>query len=719
MKYRISSFILCVLLTVCFISSVYALPAVPEGYTKVGETSELALYFNAKEPSISVEDKRTGFVWNSAVGPTDYDMKDLNENWKTNLRSLFNFSYVNFKDSKGVPTPINSIMAKPKTSAKNIDKGISVTYEFANIKISLTVDIWLEGDALQVKVPADKLIEGDQYGITTLEILPFLGAASDDENGYILYPDGSGGLLNFKKSSHVDAKKYSWYIYGDDTVDLRNYMEIANTNVQQAMLPVYGVKRGDNALVAIVNDGEHDTAINLYPSGYVVNLNRISPEFTYRRSYKDARPNAKMVNKIERDIIKQDHGVKYVFLNKDKANYSGMANAYRKHLLDTKGIRKAIQPGEKVPLGLDLFMGISERQILFDKYISMTSFDQAKAIIGEFNKNGIDKMQINLAGWTDKGYGTFPLNLPPSKELGGKKGLKDLAAFAAGQSNPLYLQSNFIDAIKKNGGFSTRNDVVYSKNNLVVTNLTKERFILNPMVTLERFIKGFMPEVKNYGVSGVNFEKFGSLLYYDYHKKYPSNREKTSEQWKQFMEESAKNLGKAAVQGGNAYTLAYADRLFEIPVKDSGYFITDETVPFYQLVVHGMIPYSANAGNLFHDLERQKLTWVEYGCMPYYRLTYESANLLKNTNYNRLFSSQYTDWKDMAVSVYKEFNQRLGDVWSQEMLRHEKLQENVYKVTYSNGTTVYINYNESGITADGNSVKALDYLVVDKGGNKK
>lgn len=70
------------------------------------------------------------------------------------------------------------------------------------------------------------------------------------------------------------------------------------------------------------------------------------------------------------------------------------------------------------------------------------------------------------------------------------------------------------------------------------------------------------------------------------------------------------------IEGGNIYTLKYADYLFNIPVKSSGYHIGNETIPFFQMVVHGMIPYTSEPGNLAYDLKKQKLQWIEYGCLP-------------------------------------------------------------------------------------------------------
>ena len=260
-------------------------------------------------------------------------------------------------------------------------------------------------------------------------------------------------------------------------------------------------------------------------------------------------------------------------------------------------------------------------------------------------------------------------------------------------------------------------DVVHSPANAAITDFDREEFLLNPLRAYNRFTAAYLPKVAKYGADGITFENFGRQIYYDSNKYGPVNRGDTAEYWKKFMEESKNTLGYAASDGGNAYVLPIADQLYNIPMGGSNYLFTDETIPFYQMVVHGMIPYSSGAGNLFYDFDMQKLKWVEYGCLPYFKLTHENSNLLKYTDYNELFSSQYEDWVDVAADIYKEFNERLGDVWSQTMTEHKKLNDNLYRITYENGARVYVNYGEETAEADGYEIDSLNYLVVDEGGN--
>jgi len=345
----------------------------------------------------------------------------------------------------------------------------------------------------------------------------------------------------------------------------------------------------------------------------------------------------------------------------------------------------------------------------------MTSFQQAKMIADKFKDNGIDALQISLIGWSKGGYGIYPDIWPPERKLGGALEMKKLLDYTSENSIQVFLRTNAIDAIADNKTFSKRNDVVIQGNGLPATGFNKDRFILSPFAYFER-IKKLINIIPVEDGTGLALEKTGKMLYHDYNKNNPSSRTQTMNTWGATLLLANNQNKPVGVEGGNVYALKYADYLFNIPVKSSGYHITDETIPFFQMVVHGMIPYTSEPGNLAYDLTIQKLKWIEYGCMPFFELSYEDTTKLKYSRYNRLFNSQYEYWLNTAVDIYKEFNDRLQETWNTEMIKHEKLNANLVKISYSNGAVLYINYSDEDIIQDGYRIGAKDYIVIDRKG---
>ncbi len=555
-------------------------------------------------------------------------------------------------------------------------------------------------------------------GLVELHLLPYFGAGYTDEEGYVFYPDGSGGITYFRENPPPQNQFYSKDIYSEYNVDLNEHDLNKENGIKDVMLPVYGIKREDNAFVSFISEGEADSNVKFYPAGYNVDINRSSFGFVYRRSYKPITKSWSGFGYylIERERLEQDREVTFAFLSGEDANYSGMANRYREYLVESGELQKSQSLNDVMPFGLDLLMGIKEERVLKDKFVKMTTFSQAVDIIEELKQAGINTIQINLLGWMKNGFHTYPPQYKIESKLGSKRDFKKLIDEVDKNGYTLYLQDNLIDAHRENGGFSIGNDVARDKSTRQISDKYRRRYIFSPVVALSRFRNKVLPFFQKFSVDGIALEKAGSFIYADYNTKYQVSRQETAQSWNEIVKTSKKELGSAASLGGNKYVLDNVDRLINIPNETTGYFITDESVPFYQMVVHGFIPYSSKPFNLFYDSDREKLKAIEYGCIPYYQLTYEDSENLIHTSYNQLFSSKFDDWKDEAIEVYKEFNDNLGDTVNKCIVGHEKVKEDVYKTIYENGITVYVNYSSKKQEVDGHNIQANDYLVVKNGG---
>ncbi|MNP23996.1 hypothetical protein D3C76_1167290 [compost metagenome] len=167
------------------------------------------------------------------------------------------------------------------------------------------------------------------------------------------------------------------------------------------------------------------------------------------------------------------------------------------------------------------------------------------------------------------------------------------------------------------------------------------------------------------------------------------------------------------LSGGNAYAWGYGDQLINIPTTSSGFNITDEVVPFYQMVIHGYFDYTGSPINLDNDqdMKKQLLTAIELGSSPHFLWSYEPSTQLKYTRFDAIYSSYYLDWYDQAVSMYEEANAAMSSLRSKRMVEHVRHQPGVVEVRYDNGTSVYVNYTDELVNIDGISIDAQDYVV--------
>jgi hypothetical protein len=286
----------------------------------------------------------------------------------------------------------------------------------------------------------------------------------------------------------------------------------------------------------------------------------------------------------------------------------------------------------------------------------------------------------------------------------------DLARYASSNGVNVYLEDNYLDDFRRSADFSNK-DIIRDDKRTPIRN-GNDHFLLSPEAAYRRFASRDIPRLKAYGVKGIEFRHFGKVLMSDNNELHPLERREFAGYWLDVMRLSRDTLGGAAVHEGNVYTLPYVGRMFNVPTRSSRFFFEDEDVPFYQMVVHGLVAYTGGPSNLRSDRRYQFLKDVEYGAIPVYELTYRRPDRLKDTSYGHLYSSYYLDWIEVIAKEYKELFDRTGHLMTQFMVDHRKLSKNVYQTTYEDGTRVVVNYGGDDYREGGLVVKGLDYAVV-------
>ncbi len=719
-------------------------PAVPAGYEQVAETPSLRLHINRADSKLIVEDKRSGKLWSSNPLTPLSDQKSLLDD------ALFLLNYTNAR--RQMTNLASSASNQPALSYQNIPSGVRVVYDIAALKLKITIDYAIKEDPkpdgsgvtpyLEVTVPDNGIAEtGDCavatsttcFMITSLELLPLLGAAPVGDQGYLVIPDEAGAIVNFKPEYPQYRQRYSAQIYGTDAAS-QAFSNIGTGGqgrqyFGRPRMPLFGLKDGDNAYALIATKGEYQANINAYLAGYITNANRGSVEFLYRRQASIPRRKTLFVNRIEDTRLPGDRQVRYVFLNGPDANYAGVAKAYRDHLLKNVGIQRL--PKEAPRPFIDFFMGVTRRSSFREDMVAMTTFDQGIEMMRQFLDKGLKNFDVNLVGWNDDGYrGRWPRRYPAESALGGNDGLRRFINFAHQNGIRVYLQDEYVFAYTFSSGgifgqipyvrnlwpnwsygFNTRFDTIRGVNKLPVFGGTAgvDLFLLNPVVAHTRYFNRDMPKTKSFGVDGLQFNSFGGRVYSDTNERNPLSRDQLAQEWMKMVDEAKQQLGTAAVQGGNAYVLGHADRIYDAPTNSLDAF-GDVEVPLYQIATHGLVTHQTFAVNLRNDPKTEFLRQVEWGMQPVYTLTHQpSADLIRTIV--QIYSSQITDWLDPAVKEYTQMRDEFGYLNGLFMTNHEILANRVNRVTYEDGSQLIVNYNPQPYDGPEGHADAYGYVL--------
>lgn len=672
----------------------------------VAENEKYKMLYHADGFDFYIVSKSTGKIWSSAIHP---DYMDLSKMSSDKYSSLINVSVVDEAGTIKTLSLVDKNSSDFSVSRTTIDNGVALNISLINEQISFEADIQLDKDGFTFNIPQKSLREEGETKLMSLEALPLFGATKVGEEGYIFYPDGSGALIDLYDYEKSTPTTYSYSLYGLSNPNFNDYNDKLEQNIKNIMLPCFGIKQSQGGFFAAIISG--DTTANLNMT--IDNCHKVWYKFDYRMyasaefNYTGSAFGGGTIDKLLPQLIKGDRKLKYFLLEGEKSTYSDMANAYREFLVENKILTK--NKDNKINLSLEFFMAATTNGILGDSIQVMTTYNQVNNILKELKDSGVNNITAVLNGWASGGYEQKPTAAGFESSLGGSSDYKKLSEYAKEQSFDLNLAVDYLLGDSTKGKFNQKKEVIRGLLGGAVTDKQERMFFINPLSRLSNSVDKMINSKIDTSLTLMNI---GEILLPSLYEKEVINRQQIATEYQKVLKKISKSQENVSVFGGNYYVLPYADYIYDIPDSDSGYYQNSQSVPFYQMLLHGFVEYSSVAGNLSENLQFQKLKWIETGSIPYFCITEESPNKLKDTGYNQLFSSEFSLWKEKLTGVYKEFNEKLSGIYNGVIIEHTTIKDNLVRVTFDNGKTIYINYANNNQVIDDLEIPAMDYVVI-------
>ncbi|WP_409345555.1 DUF5696 domain-containing protein [Paenibacillus sp. MBLB4367] len=704
-------------------------------FKTAAENAVLQLKVHEGSGHFLVVDKRSGNVWRSYPNPDTWIDAENTGAWKVHLQSPLYIRYVEFNVQQHIVKETNLTEQKGSIADFQITgNGFKLTFTMPGIGFTIPVEVSLKDDYVETRIlekglkdaktaEEKKAFEDKNKGqkdpdarIAAIRLYPFLGAeTSDSEDGYLFVPDGPGALIKFQKDRPSTTNNfYNERIYGEDMAySFNNALSFRGP----VRMPVFGIKSGDRAMLAVVQDGAEYASVTAAPSKSFSQYNWITAEHGYR--FKTYMPtNTRKTTGVwthTKDRAAKDRIVRYYFLDKSAADYSGMANRYRAYLMEEDGLKQLKTDGAAISLPVTLIGSDTEKGFIWDSYLPLTTTSQAKDIVNELSGMGVNRMSIVYTGWQKGGFSDYGGHFPLDGQLGGNGGMREFTELAHSKGHTVTLDgSSYSWNNTGRDGFRKSRDALQDLCSVIIG----ERMPFVSPRFMQQVIKDDLGKAKALGVDGMMYGgSVGSILSSDYNEKYAATRTETMELQDAIFQETIAELGRADAMGGNFYVNKYAKHAYALPDEYSFDLFVGETVPFAQMALHGLITYSSGYANLADNYNKTLLTNIEFGAFPSFVLTYaKSQELLRSKSLKYLYySTNYKDWAQEIVKQYQRFNKALGDVQDQFMVSHRTLEDGVKETVYANGKRIIVNYNASDYDKGGIRVAAKDFAVIPGG----
>ncbi|MEH7179320.1 DUF5696 domain-containing protein [Neobacillus vireti] len=603
---------------------------------------------------------------------------------------------------------------------------------------TVPVEYTLDKDSFKAAIDGSGIVNGESTTLTDIKLLEYFGAADTNESGYVFVPDGSGSLIHFNNGKN-NATSYIANVFGKD--ETLHYDTDSAINHDLAIrMPVFGVKKENQAMFGVINQGSSHAKIYGDVAGKTNSYNIAHAEFTIVPNGKSTlqnRTGSGALQLYQKELYKGKYQVQYFFLDSDQADYSGMARQYQTYL-EENGVLKKTEQKKDIPFYVEALGGINVRKTLlgipYNGTEVLTTYAQVEEMISKVKANDVDNIKLIMNGWFNGGiHHEFPSEINELKGLSENNFTRQsLIDYTKKENIPLYFEVDFghVYHDKMFDGFSKDSQAARYFDNTIAalkrqslvkdglvqrkSSLHPEQYVLNSADTKE-LMSEFLRSDKNNTIENVSLRTMVNHLSSNFSSNHLIDREESLNHYHSAFEYLKKQKLDLLGRNANSYSFGYLDDVVEAPMYSNEYTILDETVPFYQMVLNGYVEYAGNPINLTDDFQTNYLKAVETGAGLYFTWIYNDNHRLKNTGFADYHSVNFDAWFNVAMEKYKEMNEKLANTQNQRILHHDQILDDVFKTSYENGVDVYVNYRDQAVElANGVKVEAKDFAV--KGG---
>ncbi|MHB8128740.1 MAG: DUF5696 domain-containing protein [Mobilitalea sp.] len=664
---------------------------------KIYDINDLDKDDNKDELLATYPDMATEKIYVLREGTQEYLKQDIEENF-----ALAGYTQEDY-DLDAARYSVTSSSKKPMFN-------VSIIYE-------------LEEDGFVASIPLNEIDFKSDYPIVEIKPLGFFGAGGLNDEGFLVVPEGSGGLINFNNQK-FSQNPYASNVYGWDYAMNRD----ALIDETRANMPLFGISNKSASFICVLEEGSSYAYIEADVSGRMHSYNYAAANYTliHNELMDISAKSDTTVRMFQKELPNEMLSQRYIFL--DENDYPSMATSYRDYLLANNTELTKLTEAD-LPVAVEIIGAVDRTKHILGvptrQPDALTTYEDTVNITKQLLSYGITDLRIKYNGWFNEGVQhDAPNKVDLVKELGSKKDFKNMVSYLKDNNVGLYLESNFqfvynnsisdnFIGIRDAAKLANRklvelypyHPVWFGENqDMAMYYLAKPEYYLKNM-------DAYADEIADLGVTNIAFGDIGKNLAADYDDKHEVSREAALKLQQEKLAQLHSEGYGMMIETGNIYAVPYADMIVDINLSTKGYNIIDEEIPFYEIALHGLVPYAGEAINLAEDYERNILKTAETGAGLFFVFMQEDSFALQESNYTEYFSAEFDQWSDTTSELYNRMKKDFGHLYNQYITDHQKIAKGVYMTVYEDGTTVIVNYNESAYTHNQKVIEAKNYIV--------
>jgi hypothetical protein len=591
----------------------------------------------------------------------------------------------------------------------NLEFGIETLF-VERPSFMVTMEFKLDDGDFIVTVPTAAIENGsDKFDIINIEVLPnFGGADYRYTNGFTFVPDGNGAIM------YLDSYQDAYPRYSKPVYDNNMYFDIYNENEysENIEMPVFGMTyqaglaRPMQGYFGIIETGAEFAYIQSQVSdGYSMNQAFSSFDTIQDAYLKVFGPYAIQTNlfRSETPFSNVTYTVRYKLFGEDQSSYYEMSKMYQDYLIEEYDLERQASDTQihldvlGAVLVQDRIMGLP-----YESVRAYTTTSELQSILSDINAN----TSVNYLGAVNRGVKNDMMNrVEPMRQLEDGITLEELVDSVS----DLYLGVNMTRAYNDENGMRNRyamHDFYGEPLDITQYNIATGQFE-DEIVTNDYQIISprYFPSLVNQyldesgWIPNVALLDMGNTYYVDYNRNHYISGMDAMTIMRQEME---KIYTEQQIMVPNPFIefIPYLNLATGISRESSNYGGFSHTVPFKQLVLYGLVPFTTepiNYGTAKADAY-YLLQYAEFHAIPSFFVSYQATTDLMETEYNYYYSIRYEYHKD-AINQAVTYLSTVDSVkTSSTIVDHSILAENIYQITYDDLSVMIVNYNDFEVT---------------------
>lgn len=609
-------------------------------------------------------------------------------------------------------------------------------------QFDLAVEFTLDNGDLIARIPTGEITAGNTfYKMQRIALLPnFVAEAASAENdGYFLAPDGSGALMRFNTFVGSMTKYDRPFMDNNYYADYYFMSEYA----EELRMPLFGVINGvepsTHGMLAIIENGEdtanlHITLGSKSGSGKKAtytgtNKAYVSVDTLEHASVKIKGPYASSSPTYVADSghITVDFTVRYKPYTSE-VSYFDMAMDYRDYLSAATGVDVSTPEGPTTYVEVLGAVTLVDRiaGIPHDVTTSMSTYADVQAIIEALPAGSV----VQYDGVFNGGVAS-ELNDGARliKQNGTAQELQSLLEAAAKKDTKLYCQVNlsrvydggrtYVPYFHALRGFNNQAAEIYAyrPDDGQFHNAWKQSYTRVSPKYLPYVTEKFLTDLQAQGLTlNLAIGDLGHDVFADYRYNSVINAVEAN----LIVEDTLNALHSSAALTLNdplSNVAPMADYIVNVSRTSSEYASFYCTVPFRQLALTGLTEVVGRDVNLHsRSLGYYLMQSAELGMSVKYTVSAKNPDILKSSAYENYYAINWESWKDEILQASQQLADLRAVIGGQQIVNHEMLDKDIFQTTYANGVKVITNYTALPYESANGCVDAESYLLIQEGG---